>query len=164
MKTIRLSSVFSRRALDGALVLLLAVLTAKTLIAFVRPASGAGGAKPQLPPEAAPAAGVALQDLLRRNLFRPVAPAPAPAPVPVEVKPAGPPPPPPVPLSQRAAHWRLAGIIPMDGGYQAAMEDGRRGASLYVSAGDALDELKVEKVLSDRVVLAYGEETLELRL
>jgi hypothetical protein len=104
---------------------------------------------------------VATIELTRRNLFQPLVAA-APPPPKVEAPPP-PPPAPKIPLSQRAAHLRLTGII-AGTPPQAVVEDRRRNATRYVSAGESIDEFHVEKVLPDRIVISADGDTLELAL
>jgi hypothetical protein len=98
--------------------------------------------------------------MTRRNLFQPLFVAPPPPKVHQENLP---PPPPKIPLSQRAAYLRLTGIINGDVP-QAVVEDRNRGSTRYVSAGDSVDGILVEKVLPDRVILSFEDEKMELPL
>ncbi len=111
-------------------------------------------------PRKAPSA-VSLQEMTRRNLFQPLIVAPPPPPK--AMKEDLPPPPPKIPLSQRAAYLRLTGIITGDA-LQAVIEDRNNGSTRYVSAGDSIDGILVEKVLPDRVILSLEAEKMELTL
>jgi hypothetical protein len=98
--------------------------------------------------------------LTRRNLFQPLRVAP---PVPKAPVAPLPPPAPKIPLSRRAASLRLTGIIPGDPA-QAILEDRNRQGARYAVEGDVIDGMKIEKILPDRLILSFEEETMELPL
>lgn len=105
---------------------------------------------------------ILLVDLTCRNLFRPLVTAPPPPKVVAPPVPA-PPPPPKIPISQKAARFHLVGIIPGDPA-QAIIEDAQTHGTIYATAGQAVGEVQVEKVLSDRVVLTSADEHMDLML
>jgi hypothetical protein len=155
-----------RQWLNRGLLLAVLVLAGWAVVAWSLPAAPAAVEKEDAPaagsgPEDFSIGGPSLKALTQRPLFRHLVAAPPPAPKMAE-KPE-PPPAPKVPLSERAAHWRLTGILGGDP-LQAIMEDKRRGNTRYVSTGDNLDGVRVEKVMPDRVILAADGETLELSL
>lgn len=104
---------------------------------------------------------IPLADLTRRNLFQPlIAPPPLPKIAPPTL---AAPPPPPIPISQKASHLRLVGIINGDP-LQAVIEDQKRQRTVYVTSGQRMDDIQVEKVLKDRVILKSDEERMDLPL
>jgi type II secretory pathway component PulC len=107
-------------------------------------------------------APIQLSDLTRRNLFRPLIAPPPPPPKVVELPPA-PPPPPKVPLSQKASRLHLVGILTGDP-LQAIIEDSQSQKTLYVTQGQAIDDIQIDKVTNDKVILKSDGETMELSL
>ena len=107
-------------------------------------------------------AGLLLSDLTKRNLFQPLISAPPPPKVVAPVV-AAPPPPPKIPISQKAARFHLVGIIPGDPA-QAIIEDAQTHSTIYATAGQKIDDIQVEKILTDRIVLTSAEEHLDLML
>lgn len=100
-------------------------------------------------------------DLTRRDLFKDMAPPPPPPPE-VEIS-AGPPAPPKIPLSERAARFRLVGILPGEKS-QAIIEDTLTQRIVYASQGQRLEGILVESVTAGKVVLSDGDERLDLTL
>ena len=98
----------------------------------------------------------------RRGLFLTPVAAPAPQPVPLPTV-STPPPPPRIPLGQRVAHLRLVGII-NGPKRQAVLDDARQGTTRYVSAGDTIGDVRVERVEKDRVVFTFENEAVDLSL
>lgn len=77
--------------------------------------------------------------------------------------PALPPPPPKVPISEKAASLHLVGIVP-GSPMQAIVEDAASQKTLYLTVGEMINDLKIEKILSDRVVLSCADEQMEIAL
>lgn len=102
-----------------------------------------------------------LGDLTRRSLFRDMAPPPPPPPV-VAV-PAGPPPAPKIPLSERAARFRLVGII-SGANPQAIIEDTQTQRTIYASKGQLIEGILVESVTEGKVVLFSDGERFDITL
>jgi hypothetical protein len=67
---------------------------------------------------------------------------------------------PQVSLRQRASYLKLVGV--MNG--EAIIEDTRQRTTKTLSAGQNIDEMMIEAVQSDRIILRYEDETLELLL
>src|SRR4029077_7415948 len=105
---------------------------------------------------------IRLADLQRRNLFAPLIAAPRAAPKPVPL-PAAPPPPPKVPLSQKASALHLVGIM-AGNPPQAVIEDRQAQKTLYLTPGQAIGDIKIEKFLEDRVILKSDGEEMDLML
>jgi len=105
---------------------------------------------------------IQLADLTRRNLFRPLIVTPPAPKIVVPVAPL-PPPPPKIPLSQRVAHLRLEGIMDTTPA-QAIIEDTRSQKTIYVSAGQQIDDVTVEKITKDQVILFSGDERFNLSM
>jgi hypothetical protein len=105
---------------------------------------------------------IRISDLTQRNLLRPLYVAP---PAPKIIKPVVvlPPPPPKIPLSQKASRLHLVGILNGDP-VQAVIEDSQTHSTLYVKAGQTIDDILVEKILNDRVVLFSVDEHMDLML
>ncbi len=58
---------------------------------------------------------------------------------------------------------RLVGIIAGDPA-QAVIEDQEHQKTLYVTSGENINEIHIEKVLNDRVILTFDGENMELAL
>jgi hypothetical protein len=104
---------------------------------------------------------IQISDLTRRNLFKSLIAPPPPTRV-VQAPPA-PPPPPKIPLSQRVSHLKLVGIMNTSP-QQAIIENQRDQKTLYVAAGQSIDDVQVEKITVDQVILASGDEHFSLML
>jgi hypothetical protein len=112
-------------------------------------------------PNVAVSRAVQISDLTRRNLFQSlIAPPP---PKRVVQAPLAPPPPPKIPLSQRVSHLKLVGIMDTTP-RQAIIENQRDQKTLYVSAGQNIDDVQVESITVDQVILASGDEHFNLTL
>ncbi len=103
-----------------------------------------------------------LKALAGRNPFRPLA-GTEPSKPPVLVLPPAPPPPPKVPIKDRAARLRLTGILSVDP-VQAVLEDASEQRTLYLSEGESIHGLLVEKILPGKIILKFEDERLELLL
>jgi hypothetical protein len=61
------------------------------------------------------------------------------------------------------SHLKLVGFLnttPM----QAIVEDERSQKTLYVTAGQTIDDVQVENITSDKVILSSGDERINLTL
>jgi hypothetical protein len=106
---------------------------------------------------------IALVDVTGRNLFRPlIVPAPKVQKIAMPI-PSALPPPPKIPLSQRMSHYRLVGIMNTDP-LQAMIEDQSNQKTLYLIAGQPLEDAQVEKILADQVILVSGDERFNLAM
>jgi len=104
-----------------------------------------------------------LQDLSRRNIFAPlIAPAPKPPKIQI-VKPVLPPPSPRIPLSQRLSNLKLVGFMDTDP-RQAIIEDQRSQKTIYVSAGQPINDVKVENITNDSVIFTADDEHFNLSM
>lgn len=107
-----------------------------------------------------PLQGAGLDALKQRSLFY------VPPPPPPKLKlaaPTAPPPAPKIPLAQKASYLKLVGIVP-DNPPQAIVEDSRRQTSLYVTAGQMIDQFHVDQVTDQSLIISSDGETLELKL
>jgi hypothetical protein len=119
--------------------------------------------EPKVNAQDSPSNVIQTADLSRRNLFEPLIAPPPPAPKVVVPLVAAPPPPPKIPISQKAAHLRLVGIIrgtPL----QAVVENQRTQTTAYVTSGQKIDEIEIEKVLEDHVILRSEDEHMDLTM
>jgi len=106
---------------------------------------------------------VELSDLLRHNPFRPLIAPPAPPKVVPVLAPPMPPPPPKIPISQKASRLHLVGIINGDP-IQAVVEDAQTHTTLYLTTGQSIGDIRIEKILSDHIVLASDDDHMDLAL